>query len=232
MPNKNVKVKKVKYGRQERYTFGHVDEILDIPDLVEVQKTSYQKFITQGIKDVLRDYSPITDTDNLNRSEGREDNKDSRVELHFLDHTVTGTPKYSVDECIVHDSTYSLPLKVRVRLVYKETGEVVEQEVFMGDIPLMTDNGSFIINGAERAIVSQLVRSPGVYCKKGLNKTGNEVITTSIMPYRGAWIEWEEDTNGVIWVHLDRTRKLLGTVFLRALGLSSNEQILEVFHNH
>ena len=160
MSIKDINVKKVKYGKTERYKFGKIDEIIPIPYLVEVEKNSYNDFITKGIRDVFRDYSPITDTDNLNRSDMREDNTDCRVELHFIGHSLTGTPKYNEAECKTRDATYSLPLKVKVRLVYKETGEVVEQEVYMGDIPLMTDNGSFIINCAERAVVSQLVRRP------------------------------------------------------------------------
>ena len=232
MSLKDINVKKVKYGKTERYKFGSIDEVLDIPYLVEVQKDSFNNFLTKGIRDVLRDFSPITDTDNLNRSEGREENKDSRVELHFLDHYVSGTPKYTQEECRSRDATYSLPLKVKVRLLYKETGEVVDQDVYMGDIPMMTDNGSFIINGAERAVVSQLVRSPGVYCGQGLNKTGNFVTTTSIRPHRGAWIDFEEDQNGVLWVHVDRNRKMIATIFLRALGLGSDEALLEAFENN
>ena len=232
MSIKDINVKKVKYGKTERYKFGKINEIIPIPYLVEVEKNSYNDFITKGIRDVFRDYSPITDTDNLNRSDMREDNTDCRVELHFIGHSLTGTPKYSEAECKTRDATYSLPLKVKVRLVYKETGEVVEQEVYMGDIPLMTDNGSFIINGAERAVVSQLVRSPGVYCSQGVNKAGNFVTETDIMPNRGAWLEFEEDQNGVLWVHVDRSRKMVATIFLRAMGLSSDEQILEVFDHH
>ena len=230
--SKKINVKKVKYGKQERYKFGKIDEVLDIPYLVEVQRDSFNNFLTKGIRDVLRDFSPISDTDNLNRGDGREENKDSRVELHFLEHSVSGEAKYSQEECKSRDATYALPLKVKVRLVYKETGEVVDQEVFMGDIPMMTDNGSFIINGAERAVVSQLVRSPGVYCKQGLNKAGTFVTTTSIMPHRGAWIDFEEDTNGILWVHVDRNRKMIGTIFLRALGLGTDEALLEAFENN
>ena len=232
MSIKEINVKKVKYGKTERYKFGKIDEIQEIPYLVEVQKESYNTFITKGIRDVLRDFSPITDTDNLNRSDMREDNTDCRVELHFIGHSLSGTPKYSEAECKTRDATYSLPLKVKVRLVYKETGEVVEQEVFMGDIPLMTDNGSFIINGAERAVVSQLVRSPGVYCSQGVNKSGNFVTGTDILPSRGDWLQFEEDQNGVLWVHVDRTRKMVATIFLRAMGLSSDEQLLEIFDHH
>ena len=227
----SVNIKKVKYGLTERYKFGNIKEVMDIPYLVEVQKQSYQNFITKGIRDVLRDFSPITDTDNLNRSDAREDNTDSRVELYFLDHRLDGKPKYTEAECKSRDATYSLPLKVKVRLVYKETGEVVDQEVYMGDIPVMTDNGSFIINGAERAIVSQLVKSPSVYCSQGVNKAGNFVTETDIIPARGAWIEWEEDNNNVLWVHVDRSRKMVGTIFLRALGLSTDDDLLRMFDN-
>ncbi len=227
----NIKDNIVKYGKTERHKFGKIKEVMDIPYLVEVQRESYNNFITKGIRDVLRDFSPITDTDNLNRSDAREDNTDSRVELYFLDHKLDGKPKYTEAECKTRDATYALPLKVKVRLVYKETGEVVDQEVYMGDIPIMTDNGSFIINGAERAVVSQLVKSPSVYCSQGVNKAGNFVTETDIIPARGAWIEWEEDNNNVLWVHIDRSRKMVGTIFLRALGLSSNEEILQMFDN-
>ncbi len=231
MSSINQKVKLTKFGNTERYKFGKIKEVKEIPYLVEVQKDSYQSFITKGIRDVLRDFSPITDTDNLNRSDAREDNTDARVELYFLEHTLESKSKYTEAECKSRDATYAAPLKVKVRLVYKETGEVVDQEVYMGDIPIMTDNGSFIINGAERAIVSQLVKSPSVYCSQGVNKAGNFVTETDIIPARGAWIEFEEDNNGIIWVHVDRSRKMVGTIFLRALGLSSDEELLEMFDN-
>ena len=231
MSSINQKIKLTKFGNTERYKFGKIKEVKEIPYLVEVQKDSYQSFITKGIRDVLRDFSPITDTDNLNRSDAREDNTDARVELYFLEHSLDGKPKYTEAECKSRDATYAAPLKVKVRLVYKETGEVVDQDVYMGDIPIMTDNGSFIINGAERAIVSQLVKSPSVYCSQGVNKAGNFVTETDIIPARGAWIEFEEDNNGVIWVHVDRSRKMVGTIFLRALGLSTDEDLLEMFDN-
>ncbi|MBE5755154.1 MAG: DNA-directed RNA polymerase subunit beta, partial [Clostridiales bacterium] len=231
MSSKNLNIKKVKIGNTERYKFGKIDEVMDIPYLVEVQKDSYKNFITKGIRDVLRDFSPITDTDNLNRSDAREDNTDARVELYFLEHSLDGKPKYTEAECKTRDATYALPLKVKVRLVYKETGEVVDQDVYMGDIPVMTDSGSFIINGAERAVVSQLVKSPSVYCSQGVNKAGNFVTETDIIPARGAWIEFEEDQNNIIWVHVDRSRKMVGTIFLRALGLSTDEDLLACFDN-
>ena len=229
----SIKVEKKVYGKHERQTFGNIKEVIDIPYLVEIQKNSFEAFTNEGIREVLRDFSPISDSDNLNmnRAENEED-KDSRIELYFLDHSLSGEPKYSERECKMRDATYAVPLKVKVRLVYKETGEVVDQEVYMGDIPMMTDSGSFIINGAERAVVSQLVRSPGVYCKQGLNKTGNFVVETGIMPQRGAWLEFEEDTNGVLWIHIDKTRKLVASILLRGLGLGSDEEILEVFDNH
>ena len=231
MSLKDLKVKKVKYGKTERYKFGSIDEVIDFPDLMDVQRKSYQDFLTNGIRNVLRDFSPIIDTENLNR-DVKDPDRDCRLELYFLDHSLEGTPKYTEAECKTRDATYSLPLKVKVRLVYKETGEVVDQEVFFGDIPLMTENGSFIINGAERAIVSQLVRSPGVYAKQGVNKAGNFVTETSIMPSRGAWIDLEEDTSGVIYVHVDRSRKMPATVLLRGLGLSSDEDIYAVLGEH
>ncbi len=227
-----VNVESKMYGKHERKTFGHMKEVLDIPYFVEIPKDSFNHFITEGIKEVLRDFSPISDSDNLNMNREEGDTEDSRIELYFLDHSLDGEPKYSERECKMRDATYAVPLKVKVRLVYKETGEVVDQEVYMGDIPMMTENGSFIINGAERAVVSQLVRSPGVYCKQGVNKTGNFVIETDIMPARGAWLEFEEDTNGVLWVHIDRTRKLVASVLLRGLGLGTDEEILNIFDNH
>ena len=227
-----VNVESKMYGKHERKTFGHMKEVLDNPYFVEIPKDSFNHFITDGIKEVLRDFSPISDSDNLNMNREEGDTEDSRIELYFLDHSLDGEPKYSERECKMRDATYAVPLKVKVRLVYKETGEVVDQEVYMGDIPMMTENGLFIINGAERAVVSQLVRSPGVYCKQGVNKTGNFVIETDIMPARGAWLEFEEDTNGVLWVHIDRTRKLVASVLLRGLGLGTDEEILNIFDNH
>ena len=223
-------LKKIKCGRHERYLFGKIDEVLDLPYLLEIQKDSYQKFLTEGIASVLRDCSPISDSDNTNKEE--KDDQANKVEVYFLDHYIAGKPKYSIEECRSRDVTYSVPLKVKVRLVYKETGEVVDQDIFLGDVPLMTENGSFIVNGAERVVVSQLVRSPGVCCKQGVNKSGNFVTETAIMPARGAWLEFEEDQSGILYVHIDRNRKMLATVLLRGLGISSNEQILDLFDNH
>ncbi len=211
-------IKKIKFGNRERRSFSKIKEVLDMPYLIEVQKNSYESFLRDGIGEVFRDFSPITDYSN-------------KIELHFLQHTLEGAPKYSEKECKDRDTTYAVPLKVKVRLVTKETGEIAEQEVFMGDFPLMTPNGSFIINGAERVIVSQLVRSPGVYCSRQIDKAGKPVYGTTIIPTRGAWLEFQEDSNNVLYVHVDRTRKVTASVLLRSLGYGSDEEILGLFHN-
>ena len=164
---------KAKYGLTERLSFAKIKEPLEIPYLVEVQKDSFMSFLNTGIKEALDDFSPITDYSN-------------RYELHFLSHTLEGTPKYGEKECKNRDATYALPLKVKVRLVNKESGEIIDQEIYVGDFPIMTENGSLIINGAERVIVSQLVRSPGVYHGKTMDKTGKDVFDTTVIPNRGA----------------------------------------------
>ncbi len=205
-----IPVKKVKFGNRERYSFSKIKDVLDIPYLIEVQKTSYQHFLDQGIREVLADYSPITDFS-------------GKIELHFLDYALDGDPKYSEKECKDRDATFASPLKVRVRLINKETEEIIDQEVFMGDFPLMTPAGSFIINGAERVVVSQLVRSPGVYCNRSKDKTGEDIYNTTIIPTRGAWLEFEEDANGVLWVHVDRTRKVPLTVLLKSLSITETQ---------
>jgi DNA-directed RNA polymerase subunit beta len=188
---------------------------MSMPDLIEIQKDSYKWFLEEGLAEVFRDISPIEDfTGNL--------------VLEFIDYTLENNPKYSVDECRERDATYAVPLKVKVRLINKETGEVKEQEVFMGDFPLMTENGTFIINGAERVIVSQLVRSPGVYFDRQRDKNGRDLFSGTIIPNRGAWLEMETDSNEVIYVRVDRTRKVPITTLLRALGYSSNLQIMEL----
>jgi len=206
----------VQYGKVKRKSFSKIKEAIDIPYLVEVQKDSYEAFIKEGISEVLEDFSPITDYSD-------------HFELYFLDHTLTGTPKYDEKECRDRDATYALPLKVKVRLVNKVTDEIIDAEVFMGDLPLMTENGSFIINGAERVIVSQLVRSPGVYNGKQMDKSGKPIFDTTVIPNRGAWLEYEQDGAGVLWVHVDRTRKLTATVLLRALGFGTDEELQELF---
>ena len=212
------RIHKVKCGNTERWSFSKIKDVLDIPYLIEVQKDSYKNFLENGIKEVLQEYSPIRDFSD-------------RMELSFLDYSLTGTPKYSVRECKNRDATYAIPLKVNARLTNIETGEVIDQEVFMGDFPLMTDSGSFVINGAERVIVSQLVRSPGVYCGMERDKNGVPRYNTTLIPNRGAWLEFEQDFNGLLWVHVDRQRKITATTLLRALGFGSDESLLNVFGN-
>ena len=205
-----------KYGKNERRKFGSINEVIDIPDLVEIQKDSYNAFIQEGISEVFEDFSPITDYSD-------------HFELYFLDHRFGDKPKYDEKECRNRDATYALPLRVKVRLVNKVKNEVLDQEVFMGDLPLMTENGSFIINGAERVIVSQLVRSPGVYNSSAKDKTGKEMFNTTVMPNRGAWLELEQDAEGALYVRVDRKKKLCITVLLRALGFGSNRAIEDLF---
>lgn len=201
-------------GRRERRSFSRIDEILEIPNLIEVQKKSYEWFLVEGLREMFQDISPIQDfTGNL--------------VLEFRDHTL-GKPKYSVQECKERDVTFAAPLRVVVRLINQETGEVKEQDVFMGDFPLMTDQGTFIINGAERVVVSQLVRSPGVYYDQEVDKNGNKLFSATLIPNRGAWMELESDANGIIYCRVDRTRKQPVTVLLRALGYDSDASILEV----
>jgi DNA-directed RNA polymerase subunit beta len=198
--------------RRERKSFGHIREVLDIPDLIEVQQKSYRWFLREGLDELFADINPIKDfTGNL--------------VLEFVDHAL-GEPKYSVLECKERDATYAAPLRVRVRLINQETGEVKEQEVYMGDFPLMTEQGTFIINGAERVVVSQLVRSPGVYFSTSLDNSGARVLAATVIPNRGAWLELESDAAGAMYVRIDRTRKLPVTVLLRALGLVTNAELL------
>jgi len=204
-----------KVGVRSRKSFAKLKEVLELPNLIEVQRNSYDWFLKEGLKEVFQDISPIQDfTGNL--------------VLEFLDYTL-GDPKYSVEECKERDVTFAAPLRVKVRLINKETGEVKEQEVFMGDFPLMTEKGTFIINGAERVIVSQLVRSPGVYFNEIIDPSGKKLYTATIIPNRGAWLEFETDINDHIFVRIDRTRKILATVLVRALGYSTNAMINELF---
>jgi len=204
-------------GKRTRWSFARIKEVLEMPNLIEIQQNSYKWFLDEGLKEMFRDISPIQDfTGNL--------------VLEFIDYSL-GEPKYSVEECKERDVTYSAPLRVKVRLINKETGEVKEQEVFMGDFPLMTDKGTFIINGAERVIVSQLVRSPGVYFSEHIDSSGKNLYGATIIPNRGAWLEFETDVNDIIYVRVDRTRKIPATVLLRALGYSSNGQIVELFRD-
>ena len=210
------KLPEIECGKIKRRTFSKINEAIELPYLVKIQKDSYDAFIREGISEVLEDFSPITDYSD-------------HFELYFLDHNLSGTPKYDEKECRDRDATFALPLKVKVRLVNKVTDEVIDQDVFMGDFPLMTDNGSFIINGAERVIVSQLVRSPGIYNGEQMDKSGRKIFDTTVIPSRGAWLEFEQDSQGVLWVRVDRTRKLTATVLLRALGFGSDEALSELF---
>ena len=205
-----------KYGKTERRKFGSINEVIDIPNLVEIQRETYASFINEGISEIFEDYSPITDFSD-------------HFELYFLEHEFGKTPKYDEKECRNRDATYALPLRVKVRLVNKVKDEILEQDVFMGDFPLMTENGSFIINGAERVIVSQLVRSPGVTNVAETDKTGKQIYETTVIPNRGAWLEFKQDPQGVLWVSVDRKRKLTATVLLRALGYGSNRALEELF---
>ena len=208
----------VKVGTRERWSYSRIREVLDMPNLIEIQQNSYRWFLDEGLRDMFRDISPIQDfTGNL--------------VLEFIDYNL-GEAKYQVEECKERDVTFAAPLRVKVRLINKETGEVKEQEVFMGDFPLMTDKGTFIINGAERVIVSQLVRSPGVYYAENIDASGKKLFGATVIPNRGAWLEFETDINDNIFVRVDRTRKLPGTVLIRALGYASNGQILELFNDN
>lgn len=205
----------VQYGRhRQRRSYARISEVLELPNLIEIQTASYQWFLDEGLKEMFRDISPIEDfTGNL--------------VLEFIDYSL-GEPKYPVDESKERDVTYSAPLRVKVRLINKETGEVKEQEVFMGDFPLMTETGTFIINGAERVIVSQLVRSPSVYYSEKIDKNGKRGFTATVIPNRGAWLEYETDAKDVVYVRIDRTRKLPVTVLLRALGFGSDQEIIDL----
>ena len=211
-----VNVKPVKLGRNTRMSFSKINEVMQMPNLIEVQKNSYKWFLETGLKEVFRDIDAITDyTGNL--------------ELTFVDYRMDDKPKYTVKECKERDATYAAPLRVTARLFNKETGEVKENEVYMGDFPLMTDSGTFVINGAERVIISQLVRSPSAYYGMTHDKTGKELYTTTVIPNRGAWLEYETDQNDLFYVRIDKNRKIYITTFIRALGLSSNDEIREFF---
>ncbi len=209
-------VKPTMLGTTERMNFAKIHEVQEMPNLIEVQKSSYQWFIDEGIKEVFRDTGAIED-------------HTGTLALEFVDYRVEEKTKYSIKECKERDVTYAAPLKVTIRLLNKETGEIKQQEKYMGDLPKMTDSGTFIINGAERVIVSQLVRSPGAYFKLDHDKTGKELYSGTVIPNRGAWLEYETDMNDVFYVRIDKNRKLPITSFLRALGLSSNEDIRAVF---
>lgn len=205
----------VQYGRHRtRRSYARINEVLELPNLIEIQTASYEWFLEEGMREMFQDISPIEDFQ-------------GNLSLEFVDYKLED-PKYDVDESKERDVTYNAPLRVKVRLLNNETGEVKEQEVFMGDFPLMTDTGTFIINGAERVIVSQLVRSPSVYFNEKLDKNGKMGYTATVIPNRGAWLEFETDAKDVVHVRIDRTRKLPITVLLRALGFSSDQEIIDL----
>ena len=211
------RIRPVKVGNGVRMSYAHQGEVLEMPNLIEVQTNSYQWFLDDGLKEVFRDISPISDFG-------------GHLSLEFVDFKLCrDESKYDIDQCKERDATYSAPLKVKVRLHNKETEEIKEHEIFMGELPLMTATGTFIINGAERVIVSQLVRSPGIYYAIGHDKIGKELFSSTVIPNRGAWLEYETDSNDVFFVRVDRNRKVPITVFLRALGLGTNAEIKELF---
>ncbi len=209
-------VKPQKVGCKTRMSFAKIDEVLEMPDLIEVQKKSYQWFLREGLREVLRDVSPITDYS-------------GNLQIEFVDYSIDPEPKYPVEECKERDVNYAAPLRVTVRLFNKLTGEVMEREIFMGDFPLMTENGTFVINGAERVIVSQIVRSPGINYSSEMDKTGKRIFKSQVIPYRGAWLEGETDANNVFYIRVDKNRKFPITIFIRALGLGTDAEIKEMF---
>ena len=206
----------VKRGNRERMSFGKINEVMEMPNLIEIQKDSYKWFCDVGLKEVFREIGDITDYS-------------GNWLLSFVDHRIEDKPKYTVRECKERDATYAAPMRVTVRLMNKATGAIKESEVFMGDFPIMTDSGTFVINGAERVIVSQLVRSPGVYFGMTHDKTGTELYSSTINPNRGAWLEYETDPNGLYYVRIDKNRKIYITTFIRALGVGTNDEIIDLF---
>ncbi len=210
-------VKPVALGKNNRMTFSKINEVIDMPNLIEIQKDSYKWFVEEGLKEVFRDMTAITDYS-------------GNLQLSFIDYRLDEQPKYDVTECKARDATYAAPLRVTARLVNAETGEIKESEVSMGDFPIMTESGTFVINGAERAIVSQLVRSPGVYyAVKMEEKTGKKLYSSTVIPNRGAWLEYETSVNDVLYVRIDKNRKLPITTFIRSLGVGTNQEIRELF---
>ena len=214
--NLNGMVKDVYYGKTLRKSYARHEEILEMPNLLEVQKNSYQWFLDKGLREVFKDVAAITDYA-------------GNLELSFIDYSMDEPPKYDVEECKARDATYAAPIKVRVRLRNKETEEIKEQEIFMGDFPIMTASGSFVINGAERVIVSQIVRSPGIYYARNEDKAANVTYGTTVIPYRGAWLEYETDLSDVFYVRIDKNRKLPITCLIRAVGPRTDAEIIELF---
>ncbi len=217
-PRMQVSVTERKVGKNTRLSFGKINEVLQMPNLIEVQKNSYNWFKTEGLREVFRDVAAITDFN-------------GNLQLSFIDFKIDETPKYTIAECKERDVTYAAPLRVTVSLWNKETDEVKKSEIFMGDMPLMTESGTFVINGAERVIVSQLVRSPGVYYACAKDKSGKDLFSSTVIPNRGAWLEYEMDASDVIYVRIDKNRKIPLTTFIRALGIGSDEEIYELFGN-
>ena len=212
-----VKVKDVNHEKTTRKSFSKIGDFIEMPNLIKVQRDSYEWFINEGLGEVLKDISPIVDySENL--------------VLEFLDYRMDEKPKYTVEEAKERDATYSTKLHVKVRLFNRETGEIKEQEIYLGDFPLMTDTATFVINGAERVVVSQLVRSPSCYYAYTMDtKTGKKLFTSTVMPLRGAWLEYETDNNDICYVRVDRTRKIPVTTLLRAIGIEKDDQILALF---
>ena len=212
-------MKDIKYEKCTRKTFAKIEDSIEMPNLIKVQKDSYDWFVEEGLGEILKDISPIVDYS-------------GNLVLEFLDYYMEEKTKYTLEEAKERDATYATRLHVKVRLINRETGEIKEQEIYLGDFPLMTDSGTFVINGAERVVVSQLVRSPGCYYAKEFDpKTGKKIYTSTVMPIRGAWLEYETDGNDIFYVRVDRTRKLPVTSLLRAIGIVTDEQILALFGN-
>ena len=211
------RIRPIANGKSFRMSYSRQKEVLEMPNLIEVQKDSYQWFLDEGLREVFDDISPIEDYS-------------GKLSLEFVDFTLCEDDvKYSIEECAERDATYAAPLKVKVRLHNKENDEISEHDIFMGDLPLMTATGTFVINGAERVIVSQLVRSPGIYYGIAHDKIGKELYSCTVIPNRGAWLEYETDSNDVFYVRVDRTRKVPITVLIRALGIGTNPEIIELF---
>ena len=211
------RIRPIKSGRSIRMSYQRQKEVLEIPNLIEVQKNSYNWFVTDGLREIFTDISPIEDYS-------------GKLSLEFVDFRLCRDEiKYPIEECKERDANFEAPLKVTVRLHNKENGEIKEHEEYMGTLPLMTDTGTFIINGAERVIVSQLVRSPGIYYGISHDKNGKKLYTCTVIPNRGAWLEYETDSNDVFYVRVDRTRKVPVTVLIRALGVGTNQEIIELF---
>ena len=211
-----VNVKPIQLGKTTRMSFSKINEVIDMPNLIGIQKDSYERFLQDGIKEVFRDVSPITDAN-------------GKYELSFISHRFDDKIKYTIEECKERDATYAVPIRVTARLLNKETGSVIDNEIYMGDLPLMTDSGTFVINGSERVVVSQLVRSPGVYYGFEHDKTGKKLFKATVIPNRGAWLEYEMDANDVFYVRIDKNRKIPVTTFLRSIGLSTNAELTGKF---